>query len=243
MMRQIGKQILTITALLGVVGTTWLVLAPGASADGLVSTIITDPLTGIAIDGYDPVSYFIGTDPQPGKPDYEFDWGGVPWYFESAANRDIFMRNPDVYAPQFGGHCLMSLSRGYLSDGKPRLYVIDGLKLYFFYSTANRDAFLLAKQAAIDAAGKNWPALSKALSGPEAETPAASALTASDDAASSSSAEPMTADEAATMAAATSNPADAAAAASSSASPAPDDVQPPAASVAPASTDGNVHPN
>ena len=141
MMRQIGKQILTITA--------WLLLAAAVRADGLVTTIVTDPLTGVAIDGYDPVSYFTDPEPQPGLPDYEYDWGGVPWYFESAANRDVFARHPEIYAPQYGGHCLMSLSRGYLSDGKPRLYAIEGLKLYFFYSSANRDAFLMARSAAV----------------------------------------------------------------------------------------------
>ena len=168
MMRQIGKQILTIAA--------WLALATAGLADGLVTTIVTDPLTGVAIDGYDPVSYFIAPDPQQGVSDYEYDWGGVPWYFQSAANRDVFARNPEVYAPQFGGHCLMSLSRGYLSDGKPRLYVVDGLKLYFFYSSANRDAFLLSKVPAIAAAAKNWPVLLKSLTGPNAETPASSGL-------------------------------------------------------------------
>ncbi len=88
------------------------------------------------------MSYFIDSDPQPGKPDFEYDWQGVPWYFESAANRDVFMRNPGVYAPQYGGHCVTALSRGYLSDGKAQLFVIDALKLYLFYSTANRDASL-----------------------------------------------------------------------------------------------------
>src|ERR1700749_750100 len=109
MMRQIGKQILTIVA--------WLALAMAAHADGLVATIVTGPLTGIAIDGYDPVRYFTDAEPQQGRPDFEYDWAGVPWYFESAANRDVFARSPDIYAPQYGGHCLMSLSRGYLSDG------------------------------------------------------------------------------------------------------------------------------
>ena len=158
MMRQIGKQILTIAASLALVAM--------AHADGLVTTVVTDPLTGVAIDGYDAVSYFIDTDPQPGKPDFEYDWGGVPWYFESAANRDVFIRNPGIYAPQYGGHCLMSLSRGYLSDGKPRLYVVDAMKLYFFYSTANRDAFLLSKTEALTAAATNWTKLSADLAGP-----------------------------------------------------------------------------
>jgi YHS domain-containing protein len=205
MMRQIGKQILTIAA--------WLALAAAGRADGLVSTIVTDPLTGIAIDGYDPVSYFIDSDPQPGVPDYEYDWGGVPWYFESAANRDVFAHNPEVYAPQFGGHCLMSLSRGYLSDGKPRLYVIDGLKLYFFYSTANRDAFLLSKSPAIESAAKNWPALAKSLIGPSGETPASSGLTVADAEVPAEGAPAQAADASTTPA------------------------------VAPAAADANVHPN
>jgi YHS domain-containing protein len=176
MMRQIGKQILTIVASLCLAAAAWLALALAAQADGLVTTVVTDPLSGIAIDGYDPVSYFTDPEPQQGKPDFEYDWAGVPWYFDSAANRDVFSRNPTIYAPQFGGHCLMSLSRGYVSDGKPRLYVVDGLKLYFFYSTANRDAFLLSKAQAVADATKNWPALSRGLTGPEGETPASAGL-------------------------------------------------------------------
>ena len=180
MMRQIGKQILTIAA--------WLALVALAHADGLVTTIVTDPLSGVAIDGYDAVTYFTDTDPQPGKPDFEYYWGGVPWYFESAANRDVFIHNPGVYAPQYGGHCLISLSRGYLSDGKPRLYVIDGLKLYLFYSTANRDAFLLSKVDALTAAAANWQKLSASLAGPQAPIDTSSSAPA--DAASASVAPP-----------------------------------------------------
>jgi YHS domain-containing protein len=158
MMRQTCKQILTIAA--------WLVLSAAAQAGALVTTIVTDPLTGVAIDGYDPVTYFIAKEPVPGLPDYEYVWQGVPWYFASAANRDVFISHPEFYAPQFGGHCVTSLSRGYLSDGKARLYVIDGLKLYLFYSNANRDAFLLSRSAALKAANENWPGLSENLSGP-----------------------------------------------------------------------------
>ena len=124
---------------------------------------------------YDPVSYFIGPEPHQGKPDFEYQWGGVPWYFESAANRDVFMRAPEIYAPQYGGHCLTSLSRGYLSDGKPQLYVVEALKLYFFYSTANRDAFELSKTEALTSAAAHWPELSQQLVGVTAAVPAGEA--------------------------------------------------------------------
>ena len=154
-MRQTGKQILTIVL--------WLLLASLGRADDVLSNIVVDPLTGVAMEGYDPVSYFISPEPQQGLPDFEYVWGGVSWYFASAANRDVFARNPTTYAPQYGGHCVMSLSRGYLSDGKPRLYLIEALKLYFFYSTANRDAFLLSKAEALKLAEDNWQNLSKGL--------------------------------------------------------------------------------
>ena len=184
-----------------------MVLASLARAESLVTTVVTDPLTGISIDGYDPVSYFTDPDPQEGKPDFEYVWQGVPWYFVSAANRDVFQRSPEVYAPQFGGHCPMSLSRGYLSDGKPRLFTIHALKLYFFYSTANRDAFLLAPSLAISDANANWLKLSGQLMGPQTGEPAADAIAAG--AASSSM------DQAATSAVPEAGQASSAAAASS----------------------------
>jgi hypothetical protein len=87
----------------------------------------------------------------------------VPWYFVSAANRDVFIRAPEVYAPQHGGHCEMALARGYLSDGKPGIYLVRGNQVFLFYSAANRDAFQLAEAEAIAKAGVHWPKLSATL--------------------------------------------------------------------------------
>lgn len=158
MMRQIGKEILTIAAL-----AVGLLFAAPVSAASVITAIVTDPLTGVAIDGYDPVTYFTDPEPKQGKPDFEYYWGGVPWYFASAANRDVFIRAPEVYAPQYGGYCQMALARGYLSDGKPGIYLVRGDRLYMFYSTANRDAFGLAEDEAARKAAANWPKLSATL--------------------------------------------------------------------------------
>ena len=166
-MRQKRKQILTISLAIAL-SLAAFALPVAVSAASLVTTVVTDPLTGVALEGYDPVTYFTEPDPQPGQPDFEYQWAGVPWYFTSAANRDVFIRNPEVYAPQFGGHCVMSLSRGYLSDGKPRLYLIDGMKLYLFYSVANRDAFLQSDVTSLREAQGNWVGLAEGLTGQEA---------------------------------------------------------------------------
>jgi YHS domain-containing protein len=159
MMRQIRKQILTIGLLIaGLFAVT-----PALSAS-VVTAIVTNPLTGVALDGYDPVSYFTENEPQLGSAGYAYDWGGVTWYFASAANRDAFKSDPAVYAPQFGGHGAMSLARGFLSDGNPRVYLVLGERLYLFYSGANRDAFTMLPEKAMGDAMDNWKKLSATLS-------------------------------------------------------------------------------
>lgn len=164
MMRQIRKQKLTIV-LLRALFCFWLAgfsQVQASSAD-VVTAIVTNSLTGIAIDGYDPVSYFTDRTPREGSPDFEYRWGGVSWYFATDANREIFKRAPEIYAPQFGGHCAMSMARGFLSDGNPRIYLVYEQRLYMFYSDGNRDAFLMAPEKAFLDSQKQWPELSKQL--------------------------------------------------------------------------------
>jgi YHS domain-containing protein len=150
-MRQIGKQCLTLLCVL-------LGLVLPAAAEG---PIVTDPLSGVAVEGYDPVSYFIGPEPVPGLPAYEYEWQGVPWYFASAANRDVFKRNPEVYAPQFGGHCAMGVARGHLSEGRPGIYLVEGARLYLFYSAGNREAFRVGRPQSRADSETNWQHLSQ----------------------------------------------------------------------------------
>ena len=159
-MKQTSKQILTMLAfVLPLLGGGGMV-----AAQSIVSEIVTDPLTGIALGGMDPVSYFTEPAPLLGRGDYEFVWKGVPWYFASAANRDIFERAPEIYAPQFGGHGAMSAARGFVSGANPAIYTIFKQRLYLFYSAGNREAFLLAPDEAASKAEANWPALAKTLS-------------------------------------------------------------------------------
>jgi len=132
-----------------------LALAAPTAAQG----VVVDPLTGVAIDGYDPVTYFTRDAPQPGLPQFEYEWQGVPWYFVSAANRDVFARNPDVYAPQYGGHGAIELARGHLSEGRPTIYLIEGDRVYLFYSAGNREAFRLSLPKVRDDAEAAWARL------------------------------------------------------------------------------------
>ncbi|HHG90839.1 MAG TPA: hypothetical protein ENJ90_10235 [Devosia sp.] len=160
MMRQIGKQFLTLAGLrtffLGLV----FVLGSGTSGIGAASRVVpgmvVDPLSGVALNGYDAVTYFTEAEPVPGRPEFEFYWKGVPWFFSSAANLEIFAKAPEIYAPQFGGHGTMSLARGFFSDGNPLIYRVLDNRLYLFYSFGNREAFSLVDKTARVKAMDTW---------------------------------------------------------------------------------------
>jgi len=88
----------------------------------------------------------------------------VPWHFANAANRDVFKLSPEIYAPQYGGHDVMGVARGFVSDSDAKIYAVFKQRLYLFYSAANREAFLLSPDAAARTAEEKWPTLSAGLS-------------------------------------------------------------------------------
>jgi YHS domain-containing protein len=164
MMTHISKQILTMLAFVLPLSSMVSAAISPAAAQSVVTLIVTDPLTGIALGGKDPVSYFTEAVPLPGRSDFEHRWQNVSWYFATEANRDVFAAHPEIYAPQFGGHGAMGVSRGYVSDSNPDIYALFKQRLYLFYSAAQREAFLLAPDAAARAAETRWPELARGLS-------------------------------------------------------------------------------
>ncbi len=89
---------------------------------------------GLAIQGYDPVSYFKGK-PVEGKKEFSKEYKGATYQFTTAQNRDEFTKKPEKYAPQYGGWCAYAMADGDKVSIDPETYkIIDG-KLYLFYHT------------------------------------------------------------------------------------------------------------
>jgi len=90
---------------------------------------------GLAIKGYDPVSYFSGK-PTKGSKHLSHKLEGATYRFSSAENLKKFQANPSKYEPQHGGWC----SYAFAYDARkvkinPKRYkIVDG-KLYLFYDT------------------------------------------------------------------------------------------------------------
>jgi len=92
-----------------------------------------------AIGGYDPVSYHLEDEAQKGSPEYALEWDGRIWHFISAEHRDIFRKEPEKYAPRFGGQCANGLSEGHGVSGNPEIWRIHDGELYLFFSRSGRN--------------------------------------------------------------------------------------------------------
>lgn len=87
---------------------------------------------GLAIDGYDPVSYH-QEGPVRGGRDFSLDYGGATYRFVSRRNLELFQSDPERYLPEYGGYCAYAMLEGDKVKIDPESYkLIDG-KLYLFY--------------------------------------------------------------------------------------------------------------
>ncbi|MBW4360219.1 YHS domain-containing (seleno)protein [Flavobacterium taihuense] len=89
----------------------------------------------VAIQGFDPVSYFKQNKAMKGRKEISITYDGVMYQFSSTANKEIFLKNPASFEPQYGGWCAYAMgSAGEKVEINPETFkVIDG-KLYLFYN-------------------------------------------------------------------------------------------------------------
>ena len=100
-----------------------------ATSIGMADTLQYSTENG-AIDGYDPVSYFTDGRAQRGSADISAEWNGAVWHFASTAHRDMFVADPDNYAPQYGEFCALGMAHGGDVPTNPDAWTIHQGKLY-----------------------------------------------------------------------------------------------------------------
>jgi len=88
----------------------------------------------VALEGYDPVSYFEGK-PLEGKPEIKSTHKGVVYQFATQSNLSKFKSAPDKYEPAYGGWCAYAMGEsGEKVKIDPDTYKILEGKLYVFYN-------------------------------------------------------------------------------------------------------------
>lgn len=130
-----------------------------ASAALAVSPVNRNLFGGLAIDGYDPVAYFLDGHPAEGKKEFSFDWKGATWRFASADHRDRFVADPDHYAPQYGGYCAWAVSQGYTAGIDPEAWTIHEGKLYLNYDKDIQKKWMLDVPGNVAKGDANWPGI------------------------------------------------------------------------------------
>lgn len=119
-------------------------------------------LSGIALHGFDPVSFHLPGKPLGGLPEHEATHAGVVWRFATAANREAFLAAPETYMPAFEGHDAEGIARGRLVDTDPAFPALIGGRLHLFKSEENRGRYLSDPELARKAAA-HWPELRRQL--------------------------------------------------------------------------------
>ena len=128
-------------------------------------TLVNVDKKGVALEGYDPVSYFTDGKPVKGDNKIEGTYNGALYHFVSQEHRATFENNPTKYAPAYGGYCGYAASVGKVRPANPLVWsIVDGQLIVQHTKGA---AELWAKDVAGNRvkADKYWPLLIEAKAG------------------------------------------------------------------------------
>jgi len=138
-----------------------------AENSNISSHLNLDP-AGIAIEGYDPVSYHMDK-PKKGTEKYSFFHHGATYLFSSQKNLEIFQKNPASYLPAFGGWCAWAMLEGEKVSVDPENYKIINGTNYLFYNSFftntlskwNKRAERETDKGLVDRAEREWTTLNQ----------------------------------------------------------------------------------
>ncbi len=115
--------------------------------------------TGLAIGGYDPVTYFTAGEPRKGDFQITHEYKGAVYRFVNESNRDRFRKSPAQYAPQYGGYCAYGVAVDKKFSSDPTVWkIVDG-KLYLNLDRNIAKLFNEDVPGHIDKADRNWKTL------------------------------------------------------------------------------------
>jgi YHS domain-containing protein len=133
---------------------------PAQPAMAAQPAVYTPPFTKLALEGYDPVSYFAGQ-PAKGDPKFSATHNGVQYRFASAQNLARFQASPDAFLPQYGGYCAWAVAGNYTAKGDPLAWKIVNGKLYLNYDLNVQKRWAADIPGNIAKGDHNWPQVLK----------------------------------------------------------------------------------
>ena len=112
--------------------------------------------SGHALRGFDAVEYRINGNAVEGKSEYQHDWSGAKWTFNSEDNRKLFIENPESYVPANGGFCTFGVVLSKKFDGDPSVWSVQNDKLYVFLNEEVKEKFFQDLDNNLAKVDDNW---------------------------------------------------------------------------------------
>lgn len=131
----------------------------GACSTASDSYLISIDADGLAVNGYDVVAFLTDDKATQGSKTFEFVWHGAKWLFSSEENLNKFKKEPELYAPEFGGYCAHAMADGQKIAGDPINWkVIDG-KLFLMQNPEMKKQWEMNQAENIKKAQEQWAKL------------------------------------------------------------------------------------
>ncbi len=157
-LRPLSRRLVLALATAAIFGSTAALAAPPANT---IKPGLFGGRSDTAIQGYDPVAYFMDGKPVKGQDKLAFEYLGAKWKFASQAHLDLFKADPEKYAPQYGGYCAYGVAQDALVSIEPDKFKIINGKLYLNYDQEVQAKWLKDEAGYIKQADAKFQALLK----------------------------------------------------------------------------------
>jgi YHS domain-containing protein len=96
-----------------------------------------------------------------GAKEFTYEWNGATWHFATKKNKDLFVANPEKYAPQYGGYCAYGTADGHKAPTETDTWTVVDNKLYFNYNQKVKTLWNKDQASLIKKADEQWPKIKK----------------------------------------------------------------------------------
>src|SRR5688572_30529705 len=96
---------------------------------------------GLAVSGYDVVSYHADNKAVKGDANHTEWFHGAKYQFSSREHQELFRNNPKQYLPQYGGFCAYAMSLGKVRPVNPEIFSIEDGRLMLQHTKEAYDLF------------------------------------------------------------------------------------------------------
>jgi YHS domain-containing protein len=101
----------------------------------LASNVFNLNKSGVIAEGYDVVSYFKPEGPLKGEVQFQAKHKEATYLFANEENKQAFLKEPEKYAPQFGGWCAYAVAEKKSKvEIDPKSFLIQDGRLLLFYN-------------------------------------------------------------------------------------------------------------